>query len=309
MLRFHILNIPSHHLIFPLRYLPHPIHPVMTPLVAKQLPECVQSTNLNIRPVVYSIGKDTLPNPFERISIQRKIYFKGESRKNNHNQKQKKEVFSEEDIKKIKLAAWEDYTSNPHFTTATASLGILLLFQTGLRVGELVALRERNIFDDHIFIESEEKREYNIMIDNDKKTVHCKYIGTTVSNAKTDAAYREIPLTPEAKRLIELIRKTNKENGFQTEDFLFVNKTQRMQENTILKRIYRYCDKVFIDRRSPHKVRKTFASLLVNSGLMDISEVSIILGHTNEKTLIDHYLYSTKTPKTQLERLELSLAV
>ncbi len=248
-------------------------------------------------------------NPFEKIKIQRKIYFKGESSKNNHNRQNKKEVFSEEDIKKIKLAAWEDYSSKPNFTTATAGLGILLLFQTGLRVGELVALRERNIFEDHIFIESEEKREYNVIIDNDKKTVHCEYLGTKVSNAKTDASYREIPLTTEAKRLIALIRETNKKNGFKTEDFLFVNQTQRMQENTILKRIYRYCDKVFIDRRSPHKVRKTFASLLVTNGIMDISEVASILGHTNEKTLIDHYLYSTKTQKTQLERIELSLAV
>ena len=100
-----------------------------------------------------------------------------------------------------------------------------------------------------------------------------------------------------------------KANGFKDEDFLFVNATQRMQENTILKRIYKLCDEAFIDKRSPHKIRKTFASMLVNKGIMDISEVSSILGHVGEQTLINHYLYSTKSANTRLDRLEQSLAI
>lgn len=55
--------------------------------------------------------------------------------------------------------------------------------------------------------------------------------------------------------------------------------------------------------------RKTFASMLVNKGIMDISEVSSILGHVGEQTLINHYLYSTKSANTRLDRLEQSLAI
>lgn len=42
---------------------------------------------------------------------------------------------------------------------------------------------------------------------------------------------------------------------------------------------------------------------------MDISEVSSILGHVGEQTLINHYLYSTKSANTRLDRLEQSLAM
>lgn len=65
----------------------------------------------------------------------------------------------------------------------------------------------------------------------------------------------------------------------------------------------------FIEKRSPHKIRKTFASMLVNKGIMDVSEVSEILGHVGEQTLINHYLYSTKSANTRLDRLEQSLAM
>lgn len=49
--------------------------------------------------------------------------------------------------------------------------------------------------------------------------------------------------------------------------------------------------------------------MLVNKGIMDISEVSSILGHVGEQTLINHYLYSTKSANTRLDRLEQSLAI
>jgi len=248
-------------------------------------------------------------NPFTKISFPKSKYFKGATSKTKKMAQLKKEVFTEEDIKKVKEIAMQEYLSNPSYTTATASLGVLLLFQTGLRVGELVALRESNIDEDYLYVESEEQREYDIVVDEQNNTVQCIYKGTAVGTAKTDAAYRQIELTSEAKRLITLIKETNKRNGFKTEDFLFVNATQRMQENTILKHIYKYCDRAFIDRRSPHKIRKTFASLLINNGYMDLSEVALLMGHVDEKTLINHYLYSTKEKSTKLARIEQSLAV
>lgn len=127
--------------------------------------------------------------------------------------------------------------------------------------------------------------------------VKCIYNGTKVGKAKTNASFRKVDLTSEAKQIIEMVRNANKENGFKDEDFLFVNATQRMQENTILKRIYKFCDEAFIEKRSPHKVRKTFASILVNDGILDISEVAQLLGHVSEQTLINHYLYPTKILK------------
>ena len=77
-------------------------------------------------------------------------------------------------------------------------------------------------------------------------------------------------------------------------------------QNTILKRIYKFCDKAFIEKRSPYTIRKTFTSMLVNKGIMDVSEVSEILGHVDEQTLINHYLYLTKIANTRLEMIAIT---
>lgn len=161
-----------------------------------------------------------------------------------------------------------------------------------------------NIFEDYLYVSCEEQRDYKIEIDKDANKVTCVYNGTKVGSAKTDAAYRDVMLTSEAKRIIEMVREHNRENGFTTNGYLFVNAKQRMQENTILKRLYKYCEQANIEKRSPHKIRKTFASSLVNSGAMDLSEVASLMGHVNESTLINHYLYSTSSKDTRLERME-----
>ena len=66
-----------------------------------------------------------------------------------------------------------------------------------------------------------------------------------------------------------------------------------------------------IDLRCVNRVKKrsTFASILVNKGIMDISEVAQLLGHVSEQTLINHYLYPTRSSETKRERLEQSLAM
>lgn len=243
-------------------------------------------------------------NPFDRISFPKKQYFKGEASKLRKLEQSKSQVFSEDEIRKIKELAMQDFLEHKHHSTSSAALGVLLLFQTGLRIGELVALREDCIFEDHLYVSCEEQRDYNIEIDMDTKKVSCVYNGTKVGLAKTDAAYRDVILTSEAKRIIEMVRENNRENGFETNGYLFVNARQRMQENTILKRLYRYCNEANLEKRSPHKIRKTFASRLVNSGAMDLSEVASLMGHVDEKTLISHYLYSTKSKDTRLERME-----
>ena len=143
-----------------------------------------------------------------------------------------------------------------------------------MKGGKRVIIK-KNTYEE--MIEKEEQRDYIISIDEKTQKVQCIYNSTKVGKAKTSASFRKVDLTSEAKQIIEMVRNANKENGFKDEDFLFVNATQRMQENTILKRIYKFCDEAFIEKRSSHKVRKTFASILVNKGIMDISEVAQLL--------------------------------
>ncbi|MEI3221539.1 MAG: hypothetical protein V8S01_05810 [Dorea sp.] len=62
----------------------------------------------------------------------------------------------EEEQKLIKQA-WLDYENKPEVTTP---LAVILLFYLGLRVGEVVALREADIKDDRLIVRRTESRSF-----------------------------------------------------------------------------------------------------------------------------------------------------
>ena len=62
-----------------------------------------------------------------------------------------------------------------------------------------------------------------------------------------------------------------------------------------------------LDVKSSHKVRKTVFSNLFAKGF-DFEEIMQISGHHNKETLINHYLYSLKTPDDRQERISNALA-
>ena len=71
----------------------------------------------------------------------------------------------------------------------------------------------------------------------------------------------------------------------------------------ILPRVsYHLCDELKIDRRSPHKLRKTYVSQLLNNGF-DQDFVREQVGHQMLQTTLNYYVYSTTRNTQQIERL------
>lgn len=114
---------------------------------------------------------------------------------------------------------------------------------------------------------------------------------TVVDNAKTDAGIREVPLVPQALKLIEAIRASNQMNGWSNKEFLFLNNGERMTTRTIKYRISKYCKQCDIMEKSFHKVRKTYISALIDSGI-NINEIRKVVGHTDERTTFSNYCYN-----------------
>ena len=79
-------------------------------------------------------------------------------------------------------------------------------------------------------------------------------------------------------------------------------------QNNIQMKLYRMCDELGIERRSPHKLRKTYISMLLNNGI-DPDFVRQQAGHKQLQTTLNNYTYSTTRDSEIVEKLNHLLAL
>lgn len=167
---------------------------------------------------------------------------------------------------------------------------ILLAFQLGLRVSELVALKWSDIKDKKIHIQREE-------IIYDKYDDNCKLIERShheiVDRTKSYDGNRFLPLTPTALKILEDVQAWNTEHNIHS-DFIFADKNgNHFNRQRINSMLYHYCEVINIDRKSSHKIRKSVITQL----LMEIENkksVQIFAGHKHIETTLSYY-YDTSS--------------
>lgn len=219
-------------------------------------------------------------DPMKEFRANAKMFTK------NRKKEDESQVFMVDEQPLLERECWERYKRIPQYTTP---LAILLAFQTGLRFGELVALRLSDIKDNYLSVRRQEITDYFLQPDG-----KFRYGGTRiVEYTKSLAGTREIYLTLEARKIIGCILESNQKFGYEDEDFLFVYKKKRMVAGTMEKRIYDYCDAAGIRRKSSHKIRKTFISELIDSNI-NINTIRKIVGHEDEKTTYKSYCFERK---------------
>ena len=187
-------------------------------------------------------------------------------------------------------------------TKNTAYLAICLNFNLGLRIGELVALRECDIKEDTIHICRAESKNYT----KDKNgKIHADGY-RVVQHPKTDAGIRTLVLTPDAKKYIKMALDENKANGRSDEDYIFLSKTGERMHEYAVNNVLRRCNGVrnekdrFIISGKPsgnHAIRKTCISELHDSQLLPDRMISDFAGHKDISTTQKYYIHSV-TPLT-----------
>ena len=152
------------------------------------------------------------------------------------------EIFDENEMEKIERYLIENLDLQ--------NLGILLMFLTGIRVGELAALKHGD-WEEHSFRIRRTETRY--------KLEDGTYVYEVKEFPKTAAGVRTVVL-PEAWFWIEeKIRSINP-----GEEYIFVNaKGKRMTTNCFRHRLERICNRLGIVKKSPHKIRKTYGSILL----------------------------------------------
>lgn len=192
-----------------------------------------------------------------------------------------REVFNEEEFPKV----MEYLTDNPDLK----NLGILIMFLTGIRVGELVALKHSD-FDGNTFKIRRTETKY---VDEDGK-----YVYGIKDFPKTEAGMRTVILP---KSYAWIANKLRLYNPFG--EYIFVESgDRRLTTNCIRRRMERVCDKLGIIRKSPHKARKTYGSILLDNGI-DNKLITDMMGHTDIMCTEGHYHRNRKTIERKTEIL------
>ncbi|MDE7134387.1 MAG: site-specific integrase, partial [Rikenellaceae bacterium] len=171
-----------------------------------------------------------------------------------------------------------------HFSFA--GLGIYISLCTGLRIGEVCALRWRDIntMDGTITVNRTIERIY--VIDGAQK--HTKLV---INTPKTQNSCREIPMTKELLAMMKPLK------NVVNEDFFVLTNDEKPTEPRTYRNYYtKLMEKLGIPKLKYHGLRHSFATRCIEAGC-DYKTVSVLLGHSNISTTLNLYVHPNMEQK------------
>lgn len=166
-----------------------------------------------------------------------------------------------------------------HFTFR--NLGILICLSTGMRIGELCALKWKDVdwVEGVIRVSRSLQRIYIIGADGRRTT---KVIEST---PKTGNSLRVIPLSRELKRMLKPLCKV-----VNPEYYVLTNEPKATEPRTYREYYRSLMKELGMPRIKFHGLRHSFATRCIESGC-DYKTVSVLLGHANISTTLDLYVH------------------
>ena len=171
-----------------------------------------------------------------------------------------------------------------HFTFT--GLGIYISLSTGLRIGEICALKwsDINVTDGTITVSRTIERIY--IIEGEKK--HTELV---INTPKTQNSCREIPMSKELLAMIKPLKKVV------NDDFYVITNDERPTEPRTYRNHYNgLMTKLDIPKLKYHGLRHSFATRCIEAGC-DYKTVSVLLGHSNISTTLNLYVHPNMEQK------------
>lgn len=213
----------------------------------------------------------------------------------------KKEIkwLSKEDMDKL----WEEHKriNQPGFNFGgkigepvygNNKYAIIIIMETGIRIGELMALKWRNV-------------------DLEKKVIHIKNnfsrvknedeesIDINISTTKTPKSYRTVPLSQRAIYAFEKYAELNPTH--KPDDHVVISSTGNIaNERNITRTLNNMLVRAncSVKKCGLHALRHSFGSLLIRNGV-DIKVVSQLLGHKDIQTSYNYYIHILEEQKAE----------
>lgn len=187
------------------------------------------------------------------------------------------EVFDEEETEKMLsyLKANRDIRND----------GITLLFVSGMRVGELVAIKNSDI---NLESNTVKIRRTETRYEEDGKTIYA-----IKEYPKSTAGIREIVIPSDYHWLLQELYLLSAKS-----DYVFEEHGNRLTTLIIRKRIYSVCKKANVYKKSPHKIRATYDTILLDNGV-DKRTVKDQMGHSDINVSEKNYHRNRKSIKNK----------
>lgn len=186
------------------------------------------------------------------------------------------EVFNDRDRKKMEKYCIE--------SKEIRDLGVLISLYTGLRIGEVCALKWSDIDFEKKYIKVNHTLQRVYVNKRETKVLY--------DRPKTKKSIRKIPM---AKVLYEKLKEISK--NYDNEAFVLTGSTKRYYEPLGYRYIYRkILEKCDIEYKRYHQLRHTFATRCIKVG-MDVKSLSEVLGHANVSITLNiyvHFSFETK---------------
>ncbi len=200
-----------------------------------------------------------------------------------HQEQKQMRVLSIEEQKKLTEFLTEDMDLN--------KLGVYLSLFTGIRIGELCALKWKNIKLRNKMLNIEKTMQRIQVYDEEVKTK------VVITSPKSKCSKRVIPLP---KFLCDILKKFKKSEN----NFLLSGSSEYFIEPRAMQYTFKKYLKICgFDDVNFHALRHTFATRCVESGF-EIKTLSEILGHSSVKITLDRYVHSSMELKRKnMEKL------
>lgn len=171
-----------------------------------------------------------------------------------------------------------------HFTFM--GLGIYISLSTGLRIGEVCALKwsDINVTDGILTVNRTIERIY--IIEGEKK--HTELV---INTPKTKNSCREIPMNKELLGMLKPLKKVV------NDDYYILTNDECPIEPRAYRNYYkRLMEKLDIPKLKYHGLRHSFATRCIEVGC-DYKTVSVLLGHSNISTTLNLYVHPNMEQK------------
>ena len=165
-------------------------------------------------------------------------------------------------------------------------LAVAFLIFTGLRVGELCTLRNSDLSDVSVRVTQ--------ALEHHKEDGHVVY---GIQGTKTENGKREIFLPDSGLWLLQSLRRLNPFG-----EYVFEKNGKPITDASVRDKLKYICGKLNIPYRSPHKIRKSYATLLIESG-MSAKMIQKQMGHADISTTMKYYYQDIGDKEEKLNAL------
>lgn len=218
-------------------------------------------------------------NAYLRVRVDKKLFYVPQRKFNDD----REQVFKADEVEELRKLAWKDYIEKQD----DAALAVFVVSYTGLRAGEVCALKWGAVNDDmtELVVAGQ-------IVKEEKRDKNGNWLKTTWSDTtRVKSANSERTVYIPVKLREPLMEHKRRKNPQSDDELIFTDKKGNFINNgTTYRRTVKYANLIASYRKGTHKLRKTYLSTLYDGGIHESTLTKLAGQAVDGKVLHQHYL-------------------